>query len=87
MNNNTLREVGEWAQNRIAAGEEPPWTFHKLKLFAGLALELAEGLEAGVAYTPGMDSDSDADAAMADNIVEFQSGVKSEEDAFTNLPA
>lgn len=46
MDKNTLLQVGEWAQSRVASGEEPPWTFHKLKLFAEIANDLASGMEA-----------------------------------------
>lgn len=46
MDKNTLHMVGEWAQSRVASGEEPPWTYHKLKLFAEIAQDLASGMDA-----------------------------------------
>lgn len=46
MDKNTLQMVGEWAKSRVASGEEPPWTFHKLKQLAEIASELASGMEA-----------------------------------------
>lgn len=50
MDKNTLIQVGEWAQSRVASGEEPPWTFHKLQQLADLALGLAEGMDASTTY-------------------------------------
>lgn len=49
MDKNTLTKVGKWAQARVAEGQEPPWTYHKLKQLAELALELAEGMDATIA--------------------------------------
>ncbi len=49
MDKNTLTKVGKWAQTRVAEGQEPPWTYHKLKELAELALELAEGMDATAA--------------------------------------
>jgi len=54
MKKETLVKVGEWAQARIETGEEPPWTYHKLKKLAELARELAEGLDASMTYAPGL---------------------------------
>lgn len=50
MDKNTLNRVGEWAQSRVASGEEPPWTYHKLKLFAEIAQDLASGMDAVTAF-------------------------------------
>ncbi len=86
MDKNTLQKVGEWAHSRVASGEEPPWTFHKLKLLAELAMELSDGLEAGVAYTPGLLSDEDKSVAALDNIVEISDFKPKEQDPFANLP-
>lgn len=52
MDKKTLELVGEWAQSRVASGEEPPWTFHKLKTLAEISMELAEGMSATVAFEP-----------------------------------
>jgi len=73
MDKQTLQRVGEWAQSRVASGEEPPWTFHKLKLLADLTAELAEGLEAGVAYAPGLGAKSGETCETFENIVDMQS--------------
>lgn len=48
MDENTLRLVGTWAQSKVDSGEEPPWTFHKLKQLAEITLELAEGMNAAI---------------------------------------
>ncbi len=79
-----LVDVGAWAQARVDSGEEPPWTYHKLKQLAELAQELAAGLEAGVAYAPGMDMD-EAVQQVSDNIVKFERPTVPEPP--TNLPA
>lgn len=87
MDKNTLQKVGEWAHSRVASGEEPPWTFHKLKLLAELATELSDGLEAGIAYTPGLVCDEEKSVAALDNVVEISGFKVKEEDPFANLPA
>lgn len=45
MDKNTLKMVGEWAQSRVASGEEPPWTFHKLKQLVDITNDLVEGMD------------------------------------------
>lgn len=71
-----LVDVSEWAQARVNSGEEPPWTFHKLKQLAELAQELAQGLESGMAYAPGLKAESDfvakSETPAAENIVKFE---------------
>lgn len=80
-----LVDVGAWAQSRVDSGEEPPWTFHKLKLLAELARELSEGLDASQAYTPGLNDDEQISAETFENVVRFERPAV--EPPTTNLPA
>ncbi len=74
-----------WAQTRVDSGEEPPWTFHKLKLLAELSAELAEGLQAGVAYAPGQ-KDENAERA-SENVIKLDVFRRPDEDPSSILPA
>ncbi len=88
MDKQTLQTVGDWAQSRVASGEEPPWTFHKLKLLAEIAHELSEGLEASTAYTPGLSDEPIENREKSENIVDITSyRKKADSDPLTNLPA
>ena len=66
MDKDTLIMVGEWAKSRVASGEEPPWTFHKLKQLANITQDLAEGMCAIAIYDEG------APAPSADNVVQLE---------------
>lgn len=87
----TLNVVSEWARARVASGEEPPWTFHKLKQLAALTEEFAEGFESSVQYTPGLETDESAPATQAvqasENIISLERFRAAEPAAFVNLPA
>jgi len=90
MKKETLVKVGEWAQARIETGEEPPWTYHKLKKLAELARELAEGLDASMAYAPGLRPDAEIldvtrPKVSSENIVRFEK--PAEDVPMTDLPA
>jgi hypothetical protein len=52
MNKDTLLQVGTWAKSRVASGEEPPWTYHKLQQLADLAFDIAEGMDSTFAFDP-----------------------------------
>ena len=87
-----LVDVGAWAQARVDSGEEPPWTFHKLRQLAELATELAEGLDASTVYTPGMEVDGRVKQAeqqpdIADNVVRFERHTPPVSTPPANLPA
>ena len=73
MEKELLQKVGEWAQARVKSGEEPPWTYNKLKMLAELSLEFAQALESSKAYTPGMEFVGENIDATHDNIVFFKS--------------
>jgi len=88
MNKNTLELVSEWARDRVASGEEPPWTYHKLKQLAALAEEFALGLENSVQYTPGLKSeDVSIDEVQSENVVSIERFRPAEETPFINMPA
>ena len=85
MNKEKLIEIGEWAQQRVESGQEPPWTFHKLKTLAELAYEFAEGLDKNFAFTPGVETESEIPVNISgDNVVRLQTPPRPQE---TNLPA
>jgi len=46
MDNNLLTDVADWAESRLATGEEPLWTFYKLEKLAEIARELSVGAKA-----------------------------------------
>lgn len=48
----TLERVGDWARDRIRAGQEPPWTYYKLMQL----LDALEGLRADSTATQQMES-------------------------------
>lgn len=50
--NETLDQVGEWARDRIRAGQEPPWTYYKLMQL----LDALEGLREGNPITSQMEN-------------------------------
>ncbi len=54
MNKQTLLAVGEWAEQRVSSGEEPPWTYFKLKQLAELTSELAAGFDAVTNFQPSL---------------------------------
>jgi len=63
MDKNTLTSVGKWAQSRVASGEEPPWTYNKLKELVQLTQDLADGMDSTAVFhvdddkeTSGQDS-------------------------------
>ena len=53
MDKNTLLQVGEWAESRVASGEEPPWTQPKLKLLAKLMEDIVDSMNATVGIDVG----------------------------------
>lgn len=53
MDKNTLQMVGNWAHEKVASGEEPPWTQPKLKLLARLMDEIVESMNATVGIDTG----------------------------------
>ncbi len=73
MDKNTLQMVGTWAKSRVASGEEPPWTFHKLKQLADITETLAASMDAVV----GIDTSTPHKAATCmdagSNIVQIDS--------------
>lgn len=85
MNKEKLIELGEWADARVQSGEEPPWTFHKLKQLSELAFEFAEGMETNFAFTPGLDTDGVKVAEISgENVIRLQTPPRPQ---MTNLPA
>lgn len=63
MDKNTLKMVGEWAQSRVASGEEPPWTFHKLKQLVDITNDLVDGMEATAVFEQSVPT------ALPENVV------------------
>ena len=59
--------VGTWAQSRVASGEEPPWTFHKLKQLVDITNDLIEGMDATAVF----DESAAASALLPENVVQF----------------
>jgi len=85
MNKEKLIEMGEWAEARVKSGEEPPWTFHKLKQLAELAFEFAEGHETNFVFAPGLETKDEAVFELkGENIVRLQTPPRPQS---TNLPA
>jgi len=85
MKKEKLIEIGEWAQERVDSGQEPPWTFHKLKSLAELAFEFAEGIDKSFAFTPGIETDDGLNAEISgDNVIRLQTPARPQE---SNLPA
>lgn len=72
MDKNTLHMVGEWAQSRVASGEEPPWTYHKLKLFAEIAHDLASGMEAVTTFGEAAEIDVATNDKSTSKIVQME---------------
>ena len=52
MDIDTLQDMAAWARSRVVSGEEPPWTFQKLKSLNEICAELAAGMEATSATFP-----------------------------------
>ncbi|MGB0907483.1 MAG: hypothetical protein ACPGVT_08315 [Maricaulaceae bacterium] len=46
MDKKTLNNMREWAEAKMATGEEPPWIYYKLEQLAKLTEELANGMDA-----------------------------------------
>ncbi len=84
MNKEKLIEIGEWAKSRVRSGEEPPWTFHKLKTLSELAFEFAEGMNTNFAFTPGIEKDEDPIEPAGENVIRLQTAPRPQ---MTNLPA
>ncbi len=85
MNKEKLIELGEWADARVNSGEEPPWTFYKLKQLAELAYEFAEGIDANFAFTPGLQLDDEPVFELkGENVVRLQTPPRPQS---SNLPA
>jgi len=79
MKKEILVEVGEWARRRVDSGEEPPWTYHKLKQLAELVQEFAEGIEAGAVFAPGLQDDANLKPrVLPENVVKFERPVIAE---------
>ncbi len=85
MKKEKLIEIGEWAQTRVNSGEEPPWTFYKLKQLAELAFEFADGMDAMIPFTPGMEPEEIRDIQQSsENVVHLELPPRP---LVTNLPA
>ena len=52
MDRATLDKVTAWAEQRLASGEEPPWTYFKLEKLAELTRDLSQGLAQTAVYDP-----------------------------------
>lgn len=52
MNIDALQDMAAWARSRVISGEEPPWTFEKLKQLNEICAELAAGMAATSASFP-----------------------------------
>jgi|GEM_PF-2565182 len=52
MDIDTLQDMAAWARSRVVSGEEPPWTFQKLKSLNEICAELAAGMAATSASFP-----------------------------------
>jgi len=88
MNGNTLRMVGKWAQSRVASGEEPPWTYHKLQQLAEISLELAQGMDAAINLdTDTLPVEETAALPQAENIVQLESFRAAQNSGDVILPA
>ncbi len=88
MNKNTLELVSEWARDRVASGEEPPWTYHKLKQLAALAEEFAIGFENSIQFTPGLNTmEDEPQLSQRENVVSLERFRAAEETPFVNMPA
>ncbi len=84
MNKEKLTEIGEWAESRVKSGEEPPWTFHKLRTLSELAFEFAEGMDTNFAFTPGIEEEKPQLEPSGENIIRLQTPPRPQ---ITNLPA
>ncbi|NNE56907.1 MAG: hypothetical protein HKN36_02265 [Hellea sp.] len=90
MDKATLKSVGKWAKDRVDSGQEPPWTYNKLKMLAELALEFSEGLGATKAYMPGCrgeDEHGQPSQSNAENIIQFERKAQELGDPISPLPA
>ncbi len=45
MNIEMLQDMAAWARTRVISGEEPPWTFEKLRQLNQICAELAASME------------------------------------------
>lgn len=45
MDKQTLDNIADWAEARVASGQEPPWTFQSLKTLISITRELAAGMD------------------------------------------
>ena len=72
MNKETLTSVGIWAQDRVASGEEPPFTFHKLKQLVDITNFLVEGMDATAVFQP-QPAQAAALTPLPENVVQFES--------------
>jgi len=45
MNIEILQDMAAWARSRVISGEEPPWTFEKLRQLNEICAELAASME------------------------------------------
>ena len=60
MDIETLQDMAAWARSRVVSGEEPPWTFQKLKSLNEICAELAAGMQATSASFPAQDANQKA---------------------------
>lgn len=72
MDKNTLNTVGEWAQGRVASGEEPPWTYHKLKLFAEIAKDLANGMDVVATHVENVEAKRANDDGTPAKVIQME---------------
>lgn len=85
MKKEQLIELGEWAEARVNSGEEPPWTYYKLKHLAELAYEFAEGFETNFTFAPGLETDDEPVFELkGENVVRLHTPPRPQT---TNLPA
>ncbi len=56
MDIETLQDMAAWARSRVVSGEEPPWTFQKLKHLNEICAELAAGMAATSASFPAQNT-------------------------------
>ena len=74
MDKATLEYVRDWAQARVDSGNEPPWTYHKLKDLTKLANELAAGMGASITKTDSLELQEhlETEFPQGENIVRLE---------------
>ena len=72
MDKNTLQKLGEWAKARVDSGEEPPWTFYKLKQLSEISLELSESMAASFAVEADNGNSTVTPQEVGPNVVSIE---------------